>query len=137
MDLTLTEEQKEFRQLARDFVNKEVVPHRAAWDRAESVDTAIVEKLADIGFFGMTIPEEYGGLGGDYITYCLGMEELGRADSAVRGHRVGVDGAGGQGHPLARHRGSEARMAAPASRPVRRSPASGSPSRTTVPTRAI
>ncbi|MDJ0415761.1 acyl-CoA dehydrogenase family protein [Rhodococcus opacus] len=85
MDLTLTEEQKEFRQLARDFVNKEVVPHRAAWDRAESVDTAIVEKLADIGFFGMTIPEEYGGLGGDYITYCLGMEELGRADSVVRG----------------------------------------------------
>ncbi|MDV7085795.1 acyl-CoA dehydrogenase family protein [Rhodococcus opacus] len=85
MDLTLTEEQKEFRQLARDFLNKEVVPHRAAWDRAESVDIAIVEKLADIGFFGMTIPEEYGGLGGDYITYCLGMEELGRADSAVRG----------------------------------------------------
>ena len=85
MDLALTEEQKEFRQLARDFLNKEVVPHRAAWDRAESVDTAIVEKLADIGFFGMTIPEEYGGLGGDYITYCLGMEELGRADSAVRG----------------------------------------------------
>ncbi|PQP24824.1 acyl-CoA dehydrogenase family protein [Rhodococcus opacus] len=85
MDLTLTAEQKEFRQLARDFLSKEVVPHRAAWDRAESVDTAIVEKLADIGFFGMTIPEEYGGLGGDYITYCLGMEELGRADSAVRG----------------------------------------------------
>ena len=85
MDLTLTEEQKEFRQLARDFLNKEVVPHRAEWDRAESVDTAIVGKLADIGFFGMTIPEEYGGLGGDYITYCLGMEELGRADSAVRG----------------------------------------------------
>ena len=85
MDLTLTEEQKEFRQLARDFLNKEVVPHRAEWDRAESVDTAIVPKLADIGFFGMTIPEEYGGLGGDNITYCLGMEELGRADSAVRG----------------------------------------------------
>lgn len=85
MDLTLTEEQKEFRQLARDFLNKEVVPHRAEWDRAESVDTAIVGKLADIGFFGMTIPEEYGGLGGDYVTYCLGMEELGRADSAVRG----------------------------------------------------
>ncbi|MFC9762039.1 acyl-CoA dehydrogenase family protein [Rhodococcus jostii] len=85
MDLTLTAEQKEFRQLARDFLNKEVVPHRAAWDRAESVDTAIVPKLAEIGFFGMTIPEEYGGLGGDYITYCLGMEELGRADSAVRG----------------------------------------------------
>ena len=42
-------------------------------------------KLAEIGFFGLTIPEEYGGMGGDYITYCIGMEELGRADSAVRG----------------------------------------------------
>jgi alkylation response protein AidB-like acyl-CoA dehydrogenase len=44
-----------------------------------------VRKLAEIGFFGMTIPEEYGGVGGDYVTYCLGMEELGRADSSVRG----------------------------------------------------
>jgi alkylation response protein AidB-like acyl-CoA dehydrogenase len=49
------------------------------------VDPAIVRKLAGIGFFGLTIPEEYGGVGGDYVTYCLGMEELGRADSAVRG----------------------------------------------------
>ena len=55
------------------------------WDRAESVDLAIVPKMAEIGFFGLTIPEEYGGLGGDYLTYALGMEELGRADSALRG----------------------------------------------------
>jgi alkylation response protein AidB-like acyl-CoA dehydrogenase len=41
--------------------------------------------MGEIGFFGITIPEEYGGLGGDWITYCIGMEELGRADSAVRG----------------------------------------------------
>ncbi len=41
--------------------------------------------MAEIGFFGLTIPEEYGGLGGDYLTYVLGMEELGRADSALRG----------------------------------------------------
>jgi alkylation response protein AidB-like acyl-CoA dehydrogenase len=85
MDLSLTEEQRSFRTLAREFLDKEVVPHRAAWDRAESVDPAIVRKLAGIGFFGLTIPEEYGGIGGDYVTYCLGMEELGRADSAVRG----------------------------------------------------
>jgi alkylation response protein AidB-like acyl-CoA dehydrogenase len=85
MDLSLTEEQRSFRALAREFLDKEVVPHRAAWDRAESVDPAIVRKLAGIGFFGLTIPEEYGGIGGDYVTYCLGMEELGRADSAVRG----------------------------------------------------
>jgi len=85
MDLSLSEEQREFQRLARDFLDREVVPHRAAWDRAESVDLAIVPKLGELGFFGLTIPEEYGGVGGDYITYCIGMEELGRADSAVRG----------------------------------------------------
>ncbi|WP_256840866.1 acyl-CoA dehydrogenase family protein [Ornithinimicrobium cryptoxanthini] len=85
MDLTLTEEQQSFQALAREFLDREVVPHRIEWDRRESVDTAIVPKLGELGFFGLTIPEEYGGLGGDYITYCLGMEELGRADSSVRG----------------------------------------------------
>jgi alkylation response protein AidB-like acyl-CoA dehydrogenase len=85
MDLTLNEDQKSFKQLAREFLDKEVVPYRTEWDRAESVDTAIIPRLGEIGFFGLTIPEEYGGLGGDYITYCIGMEELGRADSSVRG----------------------------------------------------
>jgi alkylation response protein AidB-like acyl-CoA dehydrogenase len=85
VDLSLTDEQSAFRALARDFLEKEAVPHRQQWDRDESVDLAIIPKMAEIGFFGLTIPEEYGGLGGDYITYALGMEELGRADSALRG----------------------------------------------------
>ncbi|HEU4514476.1 MAG TPA: acyl-CoA dehydrogenase family protein [Nocardioidaceae bacterium] len=85
MDLSLNEDQQSFKELARAFLDKEVVPYRAEWDRAESVDTAIIPKLGEIGFFGLTIPEEYGGLGGDYLTYCIGMEELGRADSSVRG----------------------------------------------------
>ncbi|CAI9416548.1 acyl-CoA dehydrogenase family protein [Nocardioides sp. T2.26MG-1] len=85
MDLSLSDEQQAFRDLARDFLDREAVPHRTAWDRAESVDTAIIPKMAEVGFFGLTIPEEYGGLGGDYVTYVLGMEELGRADSALRG----------------------------------------------------
>lgn len=85
MDFTLTEEQESFQALAREFLDREVVPHRIEWDRREAVDTAIVPKLGELGFFGLTIPEEYGGVGGDYITYCLGMEELGRADSSVRG----------------------------------------------------
>jgi alkylation response protein AidB-like acyl-CoA dehydrogenase len=85
MDLTLTDEQRSFQQTARDFLDAEVVPHRAEWDRRESVDTAIIAKLGELGFFGLTIPEQYGGLGGDYVTYCIGMEELGRADSSVRG----------------------------------------------------
>ncbi|MFJ9392043.1 acyl-CoA dehydrogenase family protein [Nocardioides sp. NPDC101246] len=85
MDLTLTEEQLAFKKMARDFLDKEVVPFRAEWDRREAVDLTIVPKLGELGFFGLTIPEEYGGVGGDYITYCLGMEELGRADSSIRG----------------------------------------------------
>ena len=85
MDLALTDEQQAFRDAARAFLEKEAVPHRTEWDRRESVDLEIVPKMAELGFFGLTIPEEYGGLGGDYLTYVLGMEELGRADSALRG----------------------------------------------------
>lgn len=85
MDLSLTEEQQAFRTLARDFLEREAVPHRMQWDRDESVDLAIVPKMAELGFFGLTIPEHYGGVGGDYVTYSMAMEELGRADSALRG----------------------------------------------------
>ncbi|NYG56930.1 acyl-CoA dehydrogenase family protein [Nocardioides perillae] len=85
MDLSLSEEQESFRRLAREFLEKEAVPHRTEWDRREAVDLAIVPKMAELGFFGLTIPEQYGGLGGDYVTYALAMEELGRADSALRG----------------------------------------------------
>jgi alkylation response protein AidB-like acyl-CoA dehydrogenase len=85
MDLSLNDDQQQFQRYAREFLDKEVVPYRAEWDRAESVDLGVVPKLGEMGFFGLTIPQRYGGLGGDYLTYCIGMEELGRADSAVRG----------------------------------------------------
>ena len=85
MDLSLTDEQESFRAAARAFLDKEAVPHRTEWDRREAVDLDIVPKMAELGFFGLTIPEEYGGVGGDYVTYAIAMEELGRADSALRG----------------------------------------------------
>jgi alkylation response protein AidB-like acyl-CoA dehydrogenase len=85
MDLSLTDEQLAFRQLAREFVDAEVVVHAAEWDRAEGVDRGIVGKLAGVGFLGLTVPEEYGGSGGDHLSYCLMMEELGRGDTAIRG----------------------------------------------------
>jgi len=44
-----------------------------------------VKQLGELGFLGLTIPEEYGGSGGDHVAYCLVLEELGRGDSAVRG----------------------------------------------------
>lgn len=85
MDLSLSPEQLAFRDTARAFLETEAIPHRTEWDRREAIDLDLVPKMAELGFFGLTIPEEYGGLGGDYVTYVLGMEELGRADSALRG----------------------------------------------------
>ncbi|WP_329200095.1 acyl-CoA dehydrogenase family protein [Streptomyces sp. NBC_01435] len=85
MNLELSEEQEAVRRLAEDFVAREVAPHVVAWDRAENVDRSIVKKLGSVGFLGLTVPEEYGGSGGDHLTYCLVTEELGRGDSSVRG----------------------------------------------------
>ncbi|WP_328382369.1 acyl-CoA dehydrogenase family protein [Micromonospora zamorensis] len=85
MELTLSAEQAAVRQLAAEFADRELLPHAAAWDRRESVDPAIVGKLGDLGFLGLTIAEADGGSGGDHLAYCLVLEELGRGDSAVRG----------------------------------------------------
>ncbi|MEV0369652.1 acyl-CoA dehydrogenase family protein [Streptomyces sp. NPDC050636] len=85
MNLELSEEQAAARQLAKDFVDREITPHATAWDRAEQVDRGIVKKLGEVGFLGLTIPEEYGGSGGDHLSYALVTEELGRGDSSVRG----------------------------------------------------
>lgn len=85
MDLQLSAEQAAVRRLAAEFVDREVTPHAAAWDRRESVAPEIVGKLGQLGFLGLTIPEADGGSGGDHLAYCLVLEELGRGDSAVRG----------------------------------------------------
>ena len=85
MDFTLTPEQELIRGTAREFLEREVVPHARDWDRSETMDRAIVDKLAEIGFLGASLPAEHGGMGLDTISYCLVMEELGRADSSVRG----------------------------------------------------
>ncbi|MFF1926461.1 acyl-CoA dehydrogenase family protein [Streptomyces sp. NPDC058221] len=85
MNLELSEEQEAVRQLAKDFVARDIAPHVVEWDRAENVDKSIVKKLGSLGFLGLTVPEEYGGSGGDHLAYCLVTEELGRGDSSVRG----------------------------------------------------
>ncbi|HEY2326444.1 MAG TPA: acyl-CoA dehydrogenase family protein [Gaiellaceae bacterium] len=85
MDFTLTAEQELIRQTARSFCDAEIAPHAAEWDRTETIDRAIVGKLAELGFLGASLPEEHGGMGLDTRSYALVVEEIGRADSNVRG----------------------------------------------------
>ncbi|WP_166388963.1 acyl-CoA dehydrogenase family protein [Catellatospora methionotrophica] len=85
MDMTLSPEHAALRRLAAEFVDREVVPYAAEWDRRESVARTVVKQLGELGFLGLTIAEEHGGSGGDHLAYCLVLEELGRGDSSVRG----------------------------------------------------
>ena len=85
MDFALAPEQELIRRTAREFCDAEIAPHAAAWDREEAIDRALVGKLADVGFLGAAIPEEHGGMGLDTVSYTLVVEEIGRADSNVRG----------------------------------------------------
>ena len=85
MDFTLSDEQQLIRQTAREFCDAEIAPHAADWDRTETIDREIVGKLASVGFLGAALPEEHGGMGLPMTSYALVVEELGRADSNVRG----------------------------------------------------
>jgi alkylation response protein AidB-like acyl-CoA dehydrogenase len=85
VDFNFTQEQHAVRATAREFTEREVAPYVRDWDRSEEMDRGIVKKLADVGFLSGVIPEEYGGSGMDNVSYCLVVEELGRADSSVRG----------------------------------------------------
>ena len=84
-DFGLTETQRDIRAMAARFVDDEIVPRAAEWDRAEQVDRDIVKRLGELGFLGLMVPEAYGGVDADMLSYVLVTEELGRGDSAVRG----------------------------------------------------
>src|SRR5215212_4294403 len=85
MDFMLSPEQELIRRTAREFCDRELAPHARDWDRAEEIDRGIVGKLAEVGFLAAALPEELGGMGLDTVSYALVVEEIGRADSSVRG----------------------------------------------------
>ena len=68
-----------------DLCRAELVPHAQAWDHAEELPRSLVGTLAEAGFLAAALPEELGGGGLDSVSYCLLCEELGKADSSVRG----------------------------------------------------
>ncbi len=85
MDFTLSDEQQLIRDTARAFCDAEIAPHAAEWDRTETIDRGIVAKLAELGFLAAALPEEHGGMGLPMVDYAIVVEEIGRADSNVRG----------------------------------------------------
>jgi butyryl-CoA dehydrogenase len=83
MNFDPTDEQRRWRDLARDFAQGEIRPRAAELDREQKFPYDIVAEMARLGLMGLTLPEEYGGSGGDFVSYNLALEEISRADTSV------------------------------------------------------
>jgi alkylation response protein AidB-like acyl-CoA dehydrogenase len=81
----LTDDQTEILKAVRQFVEKEILPVATELEHADEYPTAIVEGLKELGLFGLTIPEEHGGLGESLLTYALAVEEIARGWMSVSG----------------------------------------------------
>ena len=82
-DTPLNDEQEAFRRTVADFARTVVAPSAFEYDERAEFPYPVVKQMAGMGLFGLPFPEEYGGMGGDYFTLCLAIEELARADSSV------------------------------------------------------
>ena len=83
MNFDPTSEQKRWRDLARDYAQAEIRPRAAELDREQKFPYDIVAEMSRLGLMGLTLPEEYGGSGGDFVSYNLALEEISRADTSV------------------------------------------------------
>jgi butyryl-CoA dehydrogenase len=83
MDFALSDEQQMIRNLCRDFAEAEIKPHAEELDRTGTFPLEIVHKMGELGLLGLPFPEEYGGAGADFLSYCIALEEIGRGDAAV------------------------------------------------------
>ena len=83
MNFDPTDEQRRWRDLARDFAQGAIRPRAAVLDREQMFPYDIIAEMARMGLMGLTLPEEYGGSGGDFVAYILALEEISRADTSV------------------------------------------------------
>ena len=81
--LDLTEEQREIRNLAREFAQREIAPFISEWDENAYFEPSLVSKMGELGFLGMLIPEEFDGLGVDTPTYLIALEEIAVVDASA------------------------------------------------------
>jgi len=84
MNFDLTDEQRLIKETAAEFADREIIPRARENDRAERFDLDLVKRIADMGYLGAPVAEEYGGRSLDYISYGLIVEEIGRGDSSAR-----------------------------------------------------
>jgi butyryl-CoA dehydrogenase len=83
MKFKLTEEHEMIRKMVRDFAKNEVEPSASERDENQKFDRRIFDKMAELGLTGIPWPEEYGGIGSDFLAYCIAVEELSRVDGSV------------------------------------------------------
>jgi glutaryl-CoA dehydrogenase (non-decarboxylating) len=84
MIFDLTDEQMQVRDMVREFARREAAPHIREWDMNQTYNRAIIDKMGEAGVLGLPIPEEYGGLGLDYISLALACEEMEYVDTTLR-----------------------------------------------------
>lgn len=85
MDFTLSDEQRLYRDSLRDFVDREIVPVARDWERSGRYPTEIVESMKKLGLFGLAIPEQYGGIDVDTVSFALTFEEISRGWMGIAG----------------------------------------------------
>jgi alkylation response protein AidB-like acyl-CoA dehydrogenase len=81
----LTDEQRQIIETVREFADREIIPHAQQLEHADEYPQKIVDVMCEMGLFGLTIPEEYGGLGESLLTYALAVEEIARGWMSVSG----------------------------------------------------
>ena len=80
-----TDEQKAILEMVRQFVDEQILPQAEHYDAEDEFPEPIVEQMKELGLFGVTIPEEYGGMGLDLTTYAMIVEELSRGWISISG----------------------------------------------------
>ena len=80
--MILSKEQIMIRDMARDFAQERLLPKAAEWDKNKTFPAEELKEMGELGLFGMTIPEEWGGAGIDYVSFALAIEEIAAGDGA-------------------------------------------------------
>ncbi len=83
VSFALSSEQEEFRKVVAHFADSVIAPAADAFNAEGRFPVEIVRQMGEMGLFGLIFPEEHGGVGGDYLTFCVALEEIGRVDQSV------------------------------------------------------